>query len=144
MAEAVEVEGGGRMVAEDEADPTGAQRTAYDPHAVAGDVIVYRISGAFFFGATAAVSAVLDRIGERPRIFVLDFTDVPLVDSTARKRLQGFVKRLSRAGQRVYFAGTRHRVREALFAAGLTPPLVNYKADVQAALTSAKKPRGES
>ncbi|MFA6140699.1 MAG: hypothetical protein WC684_08250 [Hyphomicrobium sp.] len=35
------------------------------------------------------MSAVLDRIGERPKIFVLDFTDVPLVDSTAAKALEG-------------------------------------------------------
>ena len=31
MAEAVEVEGGGRMVSEDEADKTGVERTVYDP-----------------------------------------------------------------------------------------------------------------
>jgi len=48
------------------------------------DIVVYRISGAFFFGATAAVSGALERIG-RPRVFVLDFSDVPMVDSTGAK-----------------------------------------------------------
>ena len=31
------------------------------------DVMVYRISGALFFGATAAVSTVLDRVGAPPK-----------------------------------------------------------------------------
>ena len=99
-----------RLMAEDEADTSGADRAAYDPDALDGGVLVYRISGAFFFGATAAVSAVLDRIGERPKAFVLDFTDVPLVDSTAAKALEGFVHKLS-SGHAVYFAGAGASVR---------------------------------
>ncbi len=105
------------------------------------DVMVFRISGAFFFGATAAVSTVLDRAGAKPRIFILDFQDVPLIDSTAANTLRGFVNRLRRAGTKVYFAGTQRRVRTTLFAAGLTPPLVTYKASVKSALASAKPSR---
>jgi SulP family sulfate permease len=103
--------------------------------------MVFRISGAFFFGATAAVSTVLDRAGAKPKAFILDFHEVPLIDSTAAATLRGFAKRLNRGGTRVYFAGTRHRVRKTLFAAGLTPPLVSYKTDVEAALGSAKSVR---
>ena len=143
MAEVVEVEGHA-LVTEDRPDWENGR----SGDATAGqdrDVMVFRISGAFFFGATAAVSTVLDRAGAKPKAFILDFHDVPLIDSTAAATLRGFVKRLSRAGTRVYFAGTRHRVREALFTAGLAPPLVKYKTDVQAALTSAKKlRRGEA
>ena len=36
--------------------------------------MVYRISGPFFFGAAIEVSAVLDRIGQYPREFVLDLS----------------------------------------------------------------------
>ncbi len=103
--------------------------------------MVFRISGAFFFGATAAVSTVLDRAGAKPRAFILDFREVPLIDSTAANTLRGFVNRLRRAGTKVYFAGTRRRVRETLFTAGLTPPLVTYKASVDSALASAKRLR---
>ena len=136
MAEAVEVEGHA-LVMEDRPDSESDQ-----PRGVTNqdrDVMVFRISGAFFFGATAAVSTVLDRAGERPKAFILDFHDVPLIDSTAASTLRSFVKRLTRAGTHVYFTDTRHRVREALFAAGLTPPLVSYKADTQAALALARK-----
>jgi SulP family sulfate permease len=139
MAEAVEVEGRA-LVSEDRADRenghVGDIAAAQDP-----DVMVFRISGAFFFGATGAVSTVLDRAGAKPKAFILDFREVPLIDSTAAATLRGFVKRLRRSGTRVYFAGTQHRVRQTLFAAGLTPPLVTYKASLQSALTAAKSPR---
>lgn len=126
MAEAIEVETGRSFVVGDQADSQGADRTAYDSMALGGDVVIYRISGAFFFGATAAVSAVLDRIGENPKVFVLDFSDVPLVDSTAAKTLKGFVEKLTHSGTRVYFAGTSRSVGRTLLAARLRKPLVRY------------------
>jgi SulP family sulfate permease len=139
MAEAVEVEGHA-LVSEDQADWENGN--AIDVGAAQDrDVMVFRISGAFFFGATAAVSTVLDRAGAKPKAFILDFRAVPLIDSTAAAALRGFVKRLRRAGTHVYFAGTQHRVRETLFAAGLAPPLVTYKADLESALASAKRLR---
>ncbi len=126
MAEAVEVEGHGSMIADDEADITGNARTAYTPQTFSSGAMVYRISGAFFFGATAAVSAVLDRIGTHPKVFVLDFTDVPLVDTTAAKALKAFVHKLHHGGTQVYFAGARQSVRRTLLLAGLRKPLVRY------------------
>jgi SulP family sulfate permease len=140
MAEAVEIEGGGKLVAQDEADATGAQRASYDPHALNGDAMVYRISGAFFFGATATVSAVLDRIGEHPKVFILDFTDVPLVDTTAAKALEGFVHKLHHSGTQVYFAGARKSVRRTLLAAGLRKPLTRYASTAEDALNHWRLP----
>jgi SulP family sulfate permease len=139
MAEVVEVEGRA-LVSEDQADWENGR--AIDVGAAQDrDVMVFRISGAFFFGATAAVSTVLDRAGAKPKAFILDFRAVPLIDSTAAATLRGFVKRLQRAGTRVYFAGTQHRVRETLFAAGLIPPLVTYKTGLESAVAAAKSLR---
>lgn len=126
MAEAVAIDGGGQMISQDEADTMGSQRTTYDPHALNGDAMVYRISGAFFFGATAAVSATLDRIGEHPKVFVLDLTDVPLVDSTAAKAMEGFAQKLRQSGTQVYFVGARKSVRRTMLKAGLRKPLARY------------------
>lgn len=45
-----------------------AKRRPYDPTLASDpDIVDYRISGAFFFGAAGAVAAALDRIGEQPR-----------------------------------------------------------------------------
>lgn len=99
------------------------------------------ISGAFFFGATAAVSTVLDHIGERPKVFVLDFTDVPLADSTAAKVLEGFVHKLRHGGTEVFFTGARKSVRRTLLVAGLRRPFVHYAPTVEDAIAQARTHR---
>jgi sulfate permease, SulP family len=138
MAESVEVEGQ-QLVAEDKADDY-AGRTAYDPaEASDRDVMVYRISGAFFFGAVSAVSGVLERIGQLPRILVLDFSEVPFVDSTAAKALSRFAAKLTAAGARVYIVGAAPDVRHTLIRAGLRKPLVRYARSADQAMAHAKR-----
>jgi SulP family sulfate permease len=145
MAESIEIEGGGSLVGDDQADALGAERTHYEPGALNKDVLVYRISGAFFFGATATVSSVLDRIGEHPKVFVLDFSDVPLVDSTAAKSLETLVHRLNHSGTKIYFAGARKSVRRTLLVAGLRKPLVTYVTSAEdAAGSTAAAPDAQS
>jgi SulP family sulfate permease len=138
MAETVAVETGRPVVAEDLADGRAGSRTAYDPQAIRQDVLVYRISGAFFYGATAAVSGVLDRIGEHPSLLILDFSEVPLVDTTAAKALEGFIHKAARHGTRVYFVGASRSVRRTLLIAGLRKPLVRYAASAEDALDLAR------
>jgi SulP family sulfate permease len=127
MAEAVEIQTGHSIddVA-DRVDP--AQR--YDAEAVNRDVMIYRISGAFFFGATARVLIAMERSGKMPRALVIDFADVPLIDSTAAHSLVAFANKVKKSGTEIYFAAARARVRKALEDAGLNPPLVNYAAKV--------------
>jgi sulfate permease, SulP family len=134
MAEAVEVQTGAHVTATDQADVPEPQRAAYGARADQSDVVVYRISGAFFFGATVAVSRALERIGEHPKVFVLDFSEVPLVDSTAVKALEGFVHRLRHSGTHIYFAGTSKGVRRALLIAGMRKPIVRYASTADDAL----------
>lgn len=136
MAEGVEVATGRPLVADDTADEAGASAN-YDPKAYGSDILVYRISGAFFFAATATVRGVLDRIGEHPKVFILDFSDVPLVDSTAANSLEGFVQKLDRAGTKVYFTSARRGVRRTLLRAGLRAPLVTYAATIDSAVEAA-------
>jgi SulP family sulfate permease len=132
MAEAVEIDGGRSL--EDIAD--GADRQRYDPAlATNRDVIFYRISGAFFFGATARVLTVLERLGATPRLLVLDFEDVSLIDSTAAHSLVAFVNKIKRSGTKVIFAAARPPVRRTLIRAGLKPPLVSYAAASSAHVT---------
>ncbi len=142
MAEAVEIQDGGSLLAEDQADDYEGKRTAYDPRIAAdADFMVYKISGAFFFGATATISAALDRIGKYPRIFVFDFNEVPLIDSTAAKTLEAFVHKLARVKTQVYIAGARANVRRTLLAAGLHKPEVLYAntvADARALVPAAE------
>lgn len=144
MAESVEVEGQAQLIADDQADDY-AGRTSYDPATSSDrDVLVYRISGAFFFGAAAAVSSVLDRIGVLPRVLVLDFSEVPIVDSTAAKTLLRFAERLSKSGATVFLTGATPAVRRTLLGAGLRKPLVRYAKSAEQALTFARSTSAEA
>jgi SulP family sulfate permease len=126
MAEAVEVDGGAAL---DDIADDAQPREHYDADAASDrDVVVFRINGAFFFGATARVLPVLDRIGAPPRVFILDFSDVPLIDTSAAHALVSFVHKLKRSGTAVYFSAARPSVRRALNKAGLKPPLVAFAA----------------
>jgi SulP family sulfate permease len=82
------------------------------------------------------VSQVLERIGEHPKMLVLDFSDVPLVDSTATKALESFVHKLHQSGTCIYFAGADRDVRRTLLAGGLREPLVRYASAVEDAVQS--------
>jgi len=138
MAEGIEVATGSPLVPEDAADEADATRDDA-PDDYGRDVLVYRISGAFFFAATASVRGVLDRIGEHPKTFILDFADVPLVDSTAAKSLEGFVHKLHRAGTRVFFTSARSNVRRTLLSAGLRTPVVTYAPSIPDAVDAARR-----
>ncbi|MGO4123297.1 SulP family inorganic anion transporter [Inquilinus sp. YAF38] len=119
---------------------TGNGRVPYDSTlATDRDVIVYKISGAFFFGAAAGVAAALDRIGEHPKAYVVDFSAVPVIDSTAAATIEGFVRKARRQGATITIAGARRPVLRALLIHGVRPPLVRFKADPAEALAAARR-----
>jgi SulP family sulfate permease len=139
MAQAVEVERPGPMVEEDAADGVNG-RTLYDAVlATDPDVVVYRISGAFFFGAAAAVGAALDRIGEHPKAYVIDFSAVPVLDSTAAATINGFARKARRQGAALYVAGARPQIRRVLLTHGVRPPHVRFKTKLADAVAAARK-----
>jgi SulP family sulfate permease len=108
--------------------------TATDP-----DVVVYRISGAFFFGAAATVGAVLDRIAEHPKAYVIDFAAVPMLDSTAAATIEGFVRKARRQGAAVFIAGARPAIRRALLTHGVRPPGVRFRSSLSDAIAAAHR-----
>lgn len=102
-----------------------------------GGLMVYRLHGPFFFGSAAQVGAVLDRISDRPAGFAIDFTDVPLIDSSGARSFALLARRVERQGGRLTILGARPEVRQVLLAQGLRPPAVRYlagPADLEEAL----------
>lgn len=95
--------------------------------------LAWRVSGPFFFGAASTVASVLENIGERPRIFALDLSAVPLTDGTGAQALLGFVEKCTRHNTRVALVGTQPQVRETLEACGLGPTMVDYVASLSEA-----------
>lgn len=137
MAQAVEIDGGGPATLDDIAD--GSEAAPSDPALAADpDIVVYRISGAFFFGAAASVAVALDRIGEHPKAYVIDFSAVPVIDSTAAATIEGFSRKVRRQGATVYVAGARSPIRRALLRQGVRPPNVRFRSNLAEAVATAK------
>src|SRR3954464_8975523 len=83
--------------------PDSDDREPYDPGlATDPDVLVYRITGAFFFGAASTVGSVLDSIADQRKSFVVDFSAVPLLDSTAANAMSRVAAKAKRQGIRLY------------------------------------------
>ncbi|MBB4264660.1 SulP family inorganic anion transporter [Roseospira visakhapatnamensis] len=125
-------------VAEDRPDGAPAERTPYqrDP-AVDPGVVVYRLSGAFFFGAASTVGSVLDRIAAAHKALVLDFSGVPVMDSSAANTLCGLARKARRAQVHVVLSGTSPGVRGTLETHGVRPPLATFAPTVDEAVVQA-------
>jgi SulP family sulfate permease len=138
MAQTAGIRSGTPLVPADRPDSI-EPRGAYDAAtASAGDVVVYRLSGAFFFGTASMVGSVLDRIGDQHKAFVLDFAAVPFVDSTAANVIASLAGRTTRHKVALYLTGASPVVRQALMAAGLQPPVATYSPGIDEALREAR------
>jgi sulfate permease, SulP family len=140
MAHAVEVERDRPLIPDDQADTENGDRPHRYDSALATDrdIIVYRISGAFFFGAAASVAAALDRTGQNAKAYVIDFSAVPILDSTAATTIEGFVRKATAKGAAVYIAATRPPIRESLLTHGVRQPLVTFADTVAEGVTAAR------
>ncbi|TIT23152.1 MAG: SulP family inorganic anion transporter [Mesorhizobium sp.] len=124
------------LVQEDVAD----RASAYDSsEASDADTVVYRISGAFFFGAASTVGTVLDRIADQRKNFILDCSAVPFFDSTAANVIEGAAHKASRAGVRFIISGASPQIRRMLINHGVKRPLVTYAASITDARAQLKK-----
>jgi SulP family sulfate permease len=139
MAQAVAVEQGKPIIEDDEPDVRGRSERPYDAAiATDRDIVVYRISGAFFFGAAATVAAALDRIGAHPKAYVIDFSAVSVIDSTAAATLEGFARKAKWHRAAIYIAGAKPETRRMLLVHGLRPPQVHFMSKFENALAAAR------
>jgi SulP family sulfate permease len=95
------------------------------------DLLIYRLHGPVFFGSAAQIGGVLDRIADRPRRFVVDFSDVPMIDSSGARSFEVLARKLHRKGGQLCVLGARPQVRRVLLAQGLREPEVRYLADLE-------------
>jgi SulP family sulfate permease len=119
--------------------PDGDDREPYDSGlATDPDVLVYRITGAFFFGAASTVGTVLDSIADRRKSFVVDFSAVPFLDSTAANAMGRVATKARRQGIRLFITGASPAVRRALLTHGVSPPRARFRETVARAVADIK------
>ena len=123
----------------DRADDGNGERVPYDTElAVDPDVLVYRITGAFFFGAAAAIGSVLDGIADKRKAFVVDFAAVPFLDSTAANAMGRVAAKARRQGIQLFITGASPAVRRALLTHGVSPPRARYRETIARAVADIK------
>ena len=138
MAQQTRVDAHVPPVSEDQAD-FDESRTRYDASVAADpEVAVYRISGAFFFGAAPTVGSVLDRIADRHKAFVIDFSAVPFIDSTAANTIEGIARKAKRSGVVLIVSGANAATAATLTAHGVRAPAVRYAATLDEGLAVAR------
>jgi SulP family sulfate permease len=140
MAEMTGIEGDIPLAAEDKPDfADDGSRVPYDSKlSVDKDVLVYRITGAFFFGAASTVGSVLDSIADQRKAFVVDFSAVPFLDSTAANAMSRVAAKAKRQGIKLFITGARPSVRRALLTHGVRPPRARYRETIERAISDIK------
>jgi SulP family sulfate permease len=139
MAQITGVETDTPLVTDDRADSANGDREPYDARLAADpDVLVYRITGAFFFGAASTVGAVLDSIADGRKAFVVDFAAVPFLDSTAANAMNRVASKAQRQGIRLFITGASPTVRRALLTHGVRPPRAKFRETIARAVADIK------
>jgi SulP family sulfate permease len=145
MAQITGIEAETPLVTDDRADDGNGDRVPYDSRLAADpDVLVYRISGAFFFGAASMVGTVLDSIADTRKAFVVDFAAVPFLDSTAANAMSRVATKAKRQGIRLFITGASPTVRRVLLTHGVTPPRAKYRQTIARAIADIKGHREKS
>ncbi|GGO12827.1 sodium-independent anion transporter [Iodidimonas muriae] len=140
MSQITKVETAVPFVAEDRADDDEGARQPYDEKRMnVPDIVIYRISGAFFFGAAASVGSVLDRINDQHKALIIDFSAVPFADATAANVIELLAHKAQKRNIAVFLAGAAPEVRRELSRHGLRPPHVRYEASIESAVAHAQQ-----
>ncbi|PPB80489.1 SulP family sulfate permease [Albidovulum inexpectatum] len=140
MSRTTEVTAQTPIVPRDEPDDAHP-REEYHEEAADPDIIVYRVTGALFFGAAASIGSVLDRIQDNHRALILDLSGVPFLDSTGASMIESLVRKARKRDVQVFISGARRDVRRGLLAIGLDRHTVRFAGDVDSALAALRKPR---
>jgi SulP family sulfate permease len=98
-----------------------------DPAARQAGIVVFRLRGAWFFGAAATIGGVLERVADRPRALVVDFAEVPFVDSSGIHTLELLARKMARNGGQLVLSGMSPELRASFESHGLTAPAVRYE-----------------
>ncbi len=116
----------------DEDTPSGDARAADAPDASHPGMVVCHLRGPYFFGAAARLGPVLDRIADRPQAFVVDFADVPFIDSSGARSFEVLARKTARKGGLLYFVRVNDEVRAMLEKHGLAEGHLRYRDDIAA------------
>jgi sulfate permease, SulP family len=105
MAEISAIRNRVSLAEDDNDDDASLSDTAVQRLRLPPGVEVYELRGPLFFGVAEHLLDLLQRTGPTPRAYVLNLSDVPLVDATGASTLRDFIDRCKRRNVKVVIAG---------------------------------------
>ena len=127
------------FVGRDEADTAHPRGEYHEDQAANPDVVIYRITGALFFGATASIGSVLDRIQDTHKALIVDFSSVPFLDSSGANMIEGLAHKSRKQDVALWLTGATRDIQRVFVTHGLKRPLVHHAATVDVALELLRK-----
>jgi len=122
----------------DEGAPAGGGQAAIQ---IPRGVMVFRIFGAFFFGAADKLETALRRAGELPDILIIRMEDVLTLDATGLDALEDLLEKLRIGKKELVLCGPRSQPLFALTRAGFIERIgeANIRGDLDDAIARAKE-----
>ncbi len=104
-------------------------------------VMIYRMFGAFFFGATDKLESALKRLKQEPDVLILRMRKVLAMDATGLNALEDLYERLHRGGRHLVLSGPHTQPLFMMDKAGFLDQLgrENVCADINLALARARE-----
>jgi SulP family sulfate permease len=104
-------------------------------------VMVFRVFGAFFFGAADKLESALHRTGELPPVLILRMRDVLALDATGLDALEDLLEKLRQQRKHLILCGPHSQPLFALTRSGFIETLgvENICGDMEASLARAEK-----
>lgn len=111
MSKAVEIATHSTLIAEDKNDFNSMKR----PDIVLPEgVQIYHIRGPLFFGMATRLIDVVEQMNLVPKVFILNMSDVPMIDSSGQEALATFLKRCAQKNVFVILCGLQYGPRKIL------------------------------
>jgi SulP family sulfate permease len=146
MAEATAIEKGVSLVERDEDDFSRGGRGIYTARKeLPKGVEMFELRGPLFFGAASRLNDAFEAAFPPPKVFILRFAEVPMVDASGVGALLRFLKRCESDGTRVLFCDLNAKSRLVLSKMGvLSRPNVNVLPHYETAVERAAELTAES
>jgi len=105
------------------------------------DVMIYRIFGAFFFGAADKLETALKRVQQEPRVLILHMRKVLAMDATGLNALENMRHKLRARGRHLILSGPHTQPLIMMERAGMIDSIgrENMCPDIDSALLRAKE-----
>ncbi len=130
-----------KVTAEEEMTQANAPGQSAAGKAIPDGVMIFRVFGAFFFGAADKLETSLARTGGLPEVLILRMRDVLAIDATGLDALEDLVEKLAKHRKQLVLCGPHSQPMFALTRAGLIDRLgmENICGDMDHALARARE-----